>query len=165
MSNRQEQLLSTVLITLEMHHRIIGHCFWINLFLVAFQLDVVFYCLTESQNVILQMQNSKSSQAFHDLSSPFNTQIPEAYNLSSYKQPAGFFSSFIYVRTLNFFYWIWKLTNIVPSQCFKVHTAVFLPRLDFKIKIEIQMCSLTAGDKDRLWERVKTLKIKIIIKN
>lgn len=31
---------STVLITLETHHRIIGHCFWIHLFLVAFQLDV-----------------------------------------------------------------------------------------------------------------------------
>lgn len=31
---------STVLTTLEMHHRIIGHCFWIHLFLVAFQLDV-----------------------------------------------------------------------------------------------------------------------------
>lgn len=30
---------STVLITLEMYHRLIGRCFWINIFLVAFQLN------------------------------------------------------------------------------------------------------------------------------
>lgn len=52
----------------------------------------------------------------------------------------------------------------MPSHCSKVHTPVFLPTLNFKIKILIQMCFLTAGDKEQLWESVKTLEIKIIIK-
>lgn len=62
------------------------------------------------------------------------------------------------------FSWMKKLINTVPSHCSKLHTPVFLPMLDFKIKIEIQMCFLIARDKEQLWESVKTLEIKIIIK-
>lgn len=47
--NQAAAIHSTVLITLEMHHRITGHCFWIHLFLVALQVDVEIESSTVSQ--------------------------------------------------------------------------------------------------------------------
>lgn len=79
------------------------------------------------------------------------TQIPEAYGYFQ-KQTAGFFLPLSMLGPWIIFYWMEKLINTVPSHCSKLHSPVFLPMLDFKIKIEIQMCFFIARDKEQLWE-------------